>query len=168
MKLIRSQIASELNDRLFNISAKILPERGIVFLEDKIKCTISSKIIDSGFSIWGKIRGKNKYFCIRCLEPYPNTLNINFKVMLSHKKDSTNQDTLETIFFHPSEEKINLGDFIADRISLDEPMKPICDSNCKGLCTQCGVNINKSSCDCKLDETDSPWDELKKIDFNLK
>ena len=75
---------------------------------------------------------------------------------------------IETIFFHPSEEKINLGDFIADRISLDEPMKPICDSNCKGLCTQCGVNINKSSCDCKLDETDSPWDELKKIDFNLK
>ena len=168
MKLIRSQIASELNNRLFEISAKVLPERGIIFLEDTIQCTISSKNMEYGFCIWGKIHGLNEYVCIRCLKPYLNNFEVTFKVILSHKKDLKNQNINEILFFPLNKEKINLGELIADKISLDEPMNPLCKIHCKGLCPQCGININKSSCDCKTEDSDSTWDKLKKINFDLK
>jgi uncharacterized protein len=27
-------------------------------------------------------------------------------------------------------------------------MKPLCREDCKGLCAQCGTNLNLGSCDC--------------------
>jgi uncharacterized protein len=27
-------------------------------------------------------------------------------------------------------------------------MKPLCEEACKGLCLECGANLNKTQCDC--------------------
>ena len=32
--------------------------------------------------------------------------------------------------------------------TLALPMKPLCSEGCKGLCPQCGTNLNAASCDC--------------------
>lgn len=29
------------------------------------------------------------------------------------------------------------------------PMQPVCDPECKGLCPQCGANLNEASCQCE-------------------
>jgi uncharacterized protein len=50
---------------------------------------------------------------------------------------------------------------IADIISLAEPINPVCNKRCKGLCPNCGTNLNQASCDCILDEQNNPWDALK-------
>jgi uncharacterized protein len=28
------------------------------------------------------------------------------------------------------------------------PMKPLCQEGCRGLCVQCGTNLNSASCEC--------------------
>jgi len=64
------------------------------------------------------------------------------------------------VHFPKNIDHIDMIDTIADIIRLAEPMNPNCNDNCKGLCPNCGINLNQSSCDCKLDSHDSPWDVL--------
>jgi len=44
---------------------------------------------------------------------------------------------------------IVLDDGIKDEIIIDYPMKVLCKEDCKGLCQQCGKNLNEGPCGCK-------------------
>jgi uncharacterized protein len=43
---------------------------------------------------------------------------------------------------------VELDDEIRQEIILDYPMKIICKAECKGLCPNCGQNLNTGECDC--------------------
>ena len=46
-------------------------------------------------------------------------------------------------------EIVELNEDIRQEIILDYPMKIICRQDCKGLCPNCGQNLNIGECDCK-------------------
>ncbi len=41
-----------------------------------------------------------------------------------------------------------------EQFYLALPMKPLCREDCQGLCVVCGANLNRATCDCKLE-----WDD---------
>jgi uncharacterized protein len=45
-------------------------------------------------------------------------------------------------------EIVELDDEIRQEIILDCPVKIICNSECKGLCPNCGQNLNVAKCEC--------------------
>ncbi len=68
--------------------------------------------------------------CGRCLEPSRQRYSGRF--------------TLD----YPSEGRTDLdvNDEIRQEIILSYPVKFICRENCRGLCPQCGINLNERSC----------------------
>jgi uncharacterized protein len=38
---------------------------------------------------------------------------------------------------------------LREQFQLTLPMKPLCAQACRGLCPQCGTNLNRSQCACK-------------------
>jgi uncharacterized protein len=42
----------------------------------------------------------------------------------------------------------------------DMPMKPLCRTDCLGLCQGCGTNLNLGRCDCDGPERDPRWQAL--------
>ncbi len=48
---------------------------------------------------------------------------------------------------------IDLTEDIRQEIIVELPMKILCQENCKGLCPNCGVNLNKEKCRCKKDQS---------------
>ena len=60
---------------------------------------------------------------------------------------------------------IDLTSAIAEEILLVIPNKIYCTEKCNGLCPQCGINLNASTCNCtpepELDETNSGFAGLK-------
>jgi uncharacterized protein len=56
------------------------------------------------------------------------------------------EDDLTTAFYR--DEHLDLGELMHEQFVLALPMKPLCGEGCKGLCQQCGTNLNKASCDC--------------------
>ncbi len=162
MKLLRSELASEFNHKLFDMSAKGLPDREMVFAADHIQCELSAQIVQFGFQVSGEIKAQLVYECVRCLSKKPFDLTLPMKVWLTAREEISTDDQ-DVILFPDHQDQIDLSASIADIISLAEPMNPICEEECKGLCPQCGTNLNLTSCDCKPDEGDSPWDVLKNI-----
>lgn len=61
---------------------------------------------------------------------------------------------------------LDLRDAIEQLMIMALPYQMICRENCKGLCTNCGQNLNEGSCSCQ-DEADednnSPFADLKKL-----
>ena len=160
MKLLRSELASEFNNKFFDMSAREFPERGMVFADDHISCELSVTSVQFGFQISGEIKATTKYECVRCLCACPLNLTLPFKMWLTHREKISDKEQ-DLVYFPDTQDHIELNEPIADMISLAEPMNPICNENCKGLCPQCGTNLNQTPCDCKTYENDSPWDALK-------
>ncbi|MGY8763266.1 MAG: YceD family protein [Fidelibacterota bacterium] len=160
MKLLRSELKSEFNKRLFDMSARELPDRGTIFYDDHITCELSAKIVQFGFQLSGVIKATTKYECVRCLCNNLKDVTLPIKLWLSAKEILTGDDDQEMVHFPKNIDHIEISDTIADIIRLAEPMHPNCNDNCKGLCPKCGINMNQSSCDCRVDSHDSPWNVL--------
>lgn len=43
------------------------------------------------------------------------------------------------------------------------PLKPLCHSDCSGLCARCGENLNEKQCDCRREHLDHRLLVLKKL-----
>ena len=56
--------------------------------------------------------------------------------------------------FLPDNRKIDLVPLIVAALLLEVPLVPLCDDDCKGLCPQCGANLNEGPCGCSRDEAD--------------
>ncbi|MDM7934363.1 MAG: DUF177 domain-containing protein, partial [Methanothrix sp.] len=44
---------------------------------------------------------------------------------------------------------VRLGDFIISELVLALPLRFICTEGCRGLCSGCGVNLNRETCRCE-------------------
>jgi uncharacterized protein len=56
---------------------------------------------------------------------------------------------------------------LREQVLLAVPLKVICRQDCKGLCPQCGKNLNTESCSC-AEPTDERWSALKELREKLE
>ncbi|MDP2921518.1 MAG: DUF177 domain-containing protein [Candidatus Omnitrophota bacterium] len=73
-----------------------------------------------------------EYTCVKCLSRFDGIFRKKFNVIREVK---------------PAE-VVELDDEIRQEIILDYPMKVICKPDCKGLCPNCGQNLNAGECEC--------------------
>jgi uncharacterized protein len=111
------------------------------------------------FRLEGHLRTELELPCSRCLEPYRFAVDADFdQRYLPASGVSTDpdrevqEDDLETSYY--SDDQIDLAELMREQFYLALPMKPLCRDDCRGLCPQCGTNLNTGTCDC------SPvWDD---------
>jgi len=168
MKLHLKDLKSGISNQKFEFDKEILPNKGISFSSDKIKCNISSKKRHKSFNLSGKLYAKTYYECVRCLSnhSFNHVLTIDVNIAHHHYKNLfEGAEEKELITFLENQEYIDLADVFTDIIALAQPMKPLCVTDCKGLCFLCGQNRNNSICSCSFPEQQTIWDELKKINI---
>ncbi|MGL5416640.1 MAG: YceD family protein [Clostridium sp.] len=92
------------------------------------------------------IKTKLKLVCSRCLETfiYPIDIDIEERFTNDNNIDSDNITFVDG-------DTIDITEIVESEIISTLPIKRICSSNCKGLCQNCGENLNKSSCACNDD-----------------
>ena len=161
MKLYRSQIDQLISNKLFEISIEDLGLNKYQFVNDQLDCSITVKSTSNGYRIYGNIKCKILESCDRCLNTYEHNKKIPLDIILSNNVELINNTDI--ILFKDSEDFIDLGPIIYDLILLDSPLKRLCTDNCKGLCYNCGKDLNKALCKCMKPNSDHRWDKLKKL-----
>ena len=64
-------------------------------------------------------------------------------------------------------DKVDLTNDIREDILLAFPQTYLCKEDCKGLCFQCGINLNNEQCQCgEVVENNSPWNALDSLNFD--
>ena len=112
---------------------------------------------DNDLFLSGTIRGRLTGQCARCLENYSFAFDRPFSIVLSPeapfgKEVELGQDELSAGFY--SGESIDVSALVHEQIFLALPSVPLCNEECKGLCAQCGNNLNHETCGCQPAWTD--------------
>ena len=149
MRIFRSELESEFKDRLFDVTVGNLPINSSRFNNDTVQCTLSSRKIRSGFHLTGILSSEQVYDCDRCLEPFSVSGKIRLKLWLVSNQNLTTLNEIERVYFPESKDSIDLKKSFSEILMLSEPMKKLCVDLCKGLCFQCGKNLNQGNCICK-------------------
>jgi uncharacterized protein len=89
--------------------------------------------------------------CSRCAEPFALPVDAAFELRylpqeLAGHRDADPDDDPTTAFY--ADDRIDLGQVVREQCYLAIPMKPLCAADCKGLCPQCGINLNIERCQC--------------------
>jgi uncharacterized protein len=116
----------------------------------------------------GQIRTVLSLRCVNCVENYELKVNskfdiILFPVYLVKSTDTTlTTDEMEYIFFDG--EEIDLEKILMEQVNLFIPFNPTCTPDCKGICPNCGANLNYEECQCEhpLTEMSLLFNKLKR------
>ena len=54
----------------------------------------------------------------------------------------------EIIYFSDQEDSIDLKNKLLEILFVEIPLKKLCTSLCKDLCSKCGLNLNHKVCSC--------------------
>jgi uncharacterized protein len=120
------------------------------------------------FRLSGRIQTTLEMPCSRCLEtftwPVDETFDLRFQPRTTDSADperEIEEDDFSTAFY--DDDTINLGELMREQFFLSMPMKPLCTDACRGLCAQCGTNLNRTPCDCARGWEDPRFAALKAL-----
>ncbi|MGH9321108.1 MAG: YceD family protein [Vicinamibacteria bacterium] len=140
---------------------------------------------DRIYRLRGTMACRIELACVRCLEPVemnveedldllylPQSQNVAPELAESRSSESPDDDEplpdrgldpeeLAVSFYRDG--RIDVSQMIVEQIVLALPMKLLCREDCRGLCPECGVNRNQTSCECEPDDTDPRWAKLKTL-----
>ncbi len=103
----------------------------------RINRTPQGLLIDANFN--AKVVGQ----CVRCLESFQQPLTTEFQELFAYRS----RHTMDAEFFVPEDGNIDLSPLMYENMLLAMPIKPVCKPDCKGLCTECGINLNNKTCE---------------------
>ena len=107
--------------------------------------------------------------CSRCLSDYHHSSSIDIEEEFIPQFDLHNgrniaTETEDDVTFHiDGDHVLDLTEAVRQYAIADEPMKPLCNQDCSGLCHSCGANLNLRQCDCKGHANDPRWEALAKM-----
>jgi uncharacterized protein len=155
-----------------DISAESLGAQEDLRLIDRI--LVSGQLYPAGegaFCLRGRMDVVVETACVRCLELFAMKLHQDLDLLYLPQSENVGpEDDSErelsdkdmAVGFY-QDDKIDLKQVIWEQVYLALPMKPLCKEDCRGLCPQCGTNLNLSMCSCERETVDPRLATLKTL-----
>lgn len=105
------------------------------------------------------IKTKLKLHCSRCLEAFIYPIDIDIEERFTNNNELQND---EEIIFVDSD-TLDIAKIVENIIISTLPIKRLCTDNCKGLCCQCGKNLNEGACHCETNDVDLRLAKLQEL-----
>jgi uncharacterized protein len=117
-----------------------------------------------GIWVAGKMEGSIPATCARCLEDFSLALQIELEELFYYPPYKAPEPTLYVI-----EETgvMDLVEPVREEFILNLPIRALCRPDCKGLCDQCGENLNLAKCTCDDVEIDPRFASLLQLKKQL-
>ena len=117
------------------------------------------------FRLHGKWSTELTRDCVRCNAEFPlhmeGDCNRDFQTGVEPDVDAP----VECDYIAPPG-LVNLLDLLREELWLAWKPMVVCSEACRGLCPQCGENLNRHECKCPQHDEDHPFAALRNIRFN--
>ena len=107
----------------------------------------------------GDVRAIVRAECARCLVESDIPVAAHFEALHVPESQHDNADSRASQaegesqrLLYYSAGLVDLAEQIIESVALAAPMKPLCRSDCRGLCPHCGANLNETKCTCSDDD----------------
>ncbi len=123
-----------------------------------VKLDLILKSTGDELDLTGSMETELLLVCSRCLETFSHSINIEISEKFSKTLKSEDEDI---IFIN--NDRLDLDEIVENNIISMLPIKKLCSKECKGLCHQCGINLNHSTCECANEDIDPRLAKLKEL-----
>ncbi len=90
----------------------------------------------------GRLQASTQIECVRCLTDFSQALATKIDDLFVYPPGQATDPLLAV----PETGILDLNPLLREYFLLDVPLQPVCRRDCKGLCPECGNNLNESSC----------------------
>ncbi|MDY0267829.1 YceD family protein [Trichloromonas sp.] len=127
------------------------------------------------FEVSGRISTRIQVPCSRCLKPTLLTLDIPFELSYARELPEIDVEDDEEGREISAEEmglillqgdEIDLREAVQEQVVLAIPFHPLCTPGCRGLCPQCGADLNEETCRCAPTDFNLKFAALKDFKIN--
>lgn len=121
------------------------------------------------FQISGRLRGRLAGECCRCLAPVEQELEAGLQFLLQRQqlsgeeREAVADEDEDVEILDPGAVQVDLSERLREAVLLDLPLRVYCREDCKGLCPQCGHNLNSGPCRCATGQVDPRWAALRDL-----
>lgn len=115
---------------------------------------------DSDLQINGRVETAINFKCSRCNKEFARDISAGFDLSYLPQPEWSDENVevelkyedMEVAFYNGIAFDVRL--MVLEQIELAIPMKLVCREDCKGLCSQCGADLNKGICSCPRETAD--------------
>lgn len=100
----------------------------------------------------GTLKGTVVISCDRCTAGFDLEIEETFDAF--EQLPDGEYDEEPRVRVESGELQLNIGAILWEEFALALPVKPLCSEDCKGMCPDCGKDLNKGDCECDRDEGD--------------
>jgi uncharacterized protein len=128
---------------------------------------LTARSVGEGVFVRGKVSGKVKMPCRRCLAETEHALDETVDFLFDEIRSDEEEEMEGEVYPLPERgDELDLTDAVREQVLLRVPQYVLCREECRGLCPRCGADMNEAPCGCGPEEEDSPWGALKTIKFD--
>lgn len=104
-----------------------------------------------GLLFEGKFNAKESEQCARCLTRFWQPLRGEYEELYAFSYRTASESEL----ILPEDANVDLAPVVRELLMLDIPINPVCKPDCKGLCPECGADLNVSPCEHVVNRAES-------------
>lgn len=142
------------HDTFFDVPAMRIADDAFV---QYVKGPIRLGRTKEGILVQGDLQIGVEEDCIRCLDPVTRDFHVHIEELYGYP-------VLAGAEFGVHDDGVlDLAPLLRAEILILTSRGTLCRPGCKGLCPDCGANLNHTSCNCGLENIDPRLAELKKL-----
>lgn len=120
----------------------------------------------------GEVKSKIIATCDRCLNEVAIEIDAPFDLIYlpedpsaGHAGETELHDRDLDLAVYENDQ-INLDDLVIEQLGLNIPIRVLCREDCKGLCSECGADLNLEECQCQA-PVDPRWQALADLNKEI-
>lgn len=155
-RLLEEPVGSKMSFDVDEAQQRLAKDLCVDFVRGIVEFTRTNR----GLLVRGQLRSQIQLECARCLETFAQPLDLHLEAQFGLPPISPQRGPMFSMGVNGI---LDLTEALREQIVLDLPMRSLCRPDCRGLCIECGKNLNEGSCDCVVESTDPRLAELKEL-----
>lgn len=131
-------------------------------VEGPVHVVISFYRAGSTLFFHGEVSSQLYGICARCLEELRLNLDCPLDLIFAPRGTDVDLEEQPAVDLYDGEE-IDIMPRVNEEILLALPMQALCGDGCRGLCSDCGANLNVTTCSCGRSHGGSGLTVLKNL-----
>jgi uncharacterized protein len=150
--LLRPEVGAVM-DLAVDENQQVLGDLNVGFVRGTLRLTRANRRV----LVNGQLQVAVDAECVRCLTTFQLKLDLQIEELFALSPSA------DPVYFIDEGGWLNLLQPLREQILLAMPIHLVCRPDCKGLCSQCGQNLNDGPCGCDVDDIDPRLAALKAL-----
>ena len=126
----------------------------------RVDVTAAVDVLGPRVHVRGAVEGKARSTCHRCLAGFDRPVAVAFECTIERGGAAETDENF--ISLSDNEVEYDLAPHVREAVLLEEPIQLLCGPDCRGLCAQCGADLNQGPCACRA-HVDPRWAPLEDL-----